>query len=76
MTVPSPETVAALDALRLDYVATMFGCVPSHAISAQDAANRCDRPCPSPCRQAIVSAFKARRELGTGSSDTTGRRYE
>jgi hypothetical protein len=76
MTVPSPETVAALDALRFEYIADMFGYVASYAISAQEAANQCNPALleihAKQARLALVSALEVRRELGAGSSEKTG----
>ena len=47
----SPEGVAALDALRFDYIAELFGYVASYAISAQEAARAampfCSKSTPS-----------------------------
>ena len=73
---PQAALLATLDALRFEYIAEMFGYVASYAISAQEAANRCNPALlevhARQARLAIVSALEVRRELGTGSSDTTG----
>jgi hypothetical protein len=73
---PQAALLATLNALRFEYIAEMFGYVASYAISAQEAANRFNPALVEvharQARHALVSALEVRRELGTGSSDTTG----
>jgi hypothetical protein len=66
----SPDAVVALDALRFDYIAELFGYVASYAPSAQESARRGNvtllEAHAKQDRLALVSALETRRELGSG----------
>ena len=75
---PTPQAalLATLDALRFEHIAEMFGYVASYAISAQEAANRCNSALlevhAKQARLALVSALEVRRELGGAADGAEG----
>jgi hypothetical protein len=69
---PAPQVVAllaALDALRFEYLVEAFGYVASLAASAQEAARRGNAALleihAKQARLALISALETRRELGS-----------
>lgn len=68
------DVAAALDGVRFEYLADVFGYVASFALSAQEAARRGNAALVEvharQARVALLSALEVRRELGSAEAAT------